>query len=90
MPRPNSLPSYRKHIEGGILKQVAFLKSQSDGIDGLPFRRARWIVENVFNARMSNPPNDVNNDESVAALEFPASSDTSRQSGFKMPEQSVK
>ena len=55
---------------GGILRQVAFLKSQSDGIDGLPFRRAEWVIENVFDQRMGNPPNNVNNDEFVAAVEL--------------------
>ena len=58
------------NVSGGVLKQMAFLKSQSDGIDGLPFRRAKWILENVFGERMSNPPNDVNNEQFVAATEL--------------------
>ena len=45
--------------KGGVLKQVAFFKSQSDGIDGLPFRRGAWILENVFDQRMGNPPDNL-------------------------------
>ena len=44
---------------GGILNQAAFFISQSDGVDPLPFRRAQWILENVFDQHIPEPPNDV-------------------------------
>ena len=57
-------------VKGGLLEQMAFFRSQSDGIDGLPFRRAQWISENVFNERLGNPPNDVSSEEFEAGKDL--------------------
>ena len=55
------------NLKGGVLNQAAFFRSQSDGIDGLPFRRAEWILENVFDRHLGNPPNNIDTDEFVSA-----------------------
>ena len=44
---------------GGILNQGSFFISQSSGVDPLPFKRAAWILENVFDHKLSEPPSDV-------------------------------
>ena len=56
--------------QGGILQQVSFFATQSDGIDGLPFRRAEWISENVFDKHLGNPPVNIDTDEFTAAKEL--------------------
>jgi hypothetical protein len=61
----SSKGSFSKHskTKGGVLEQMAFFRSQSDGIDGLPFRRAQWISENILNQRLGNPPNNISSEE---------------------------
>ena len=39
---------------GGLLSQSSFFIAKSDGVDPLPFRRAEWIMENVFGKEMYN------------------------------------
>ena len=51
---------------GGLLQQANFFVARSDGVDPRPFSRARWIVENAFGNRLSEPPGDVNADQFVA------------------------
>ena len=46
--------------QGGVLNQGSFYISQSDGLDALPFKRANWISENVFDRRLATPSGDVN------------------------------
>ena len=45
---------------GGVLNQGSFFISQSDGLEALPFKRANWISENLFDHRLAAPSGDVN------------------------------
>jgi hypothetical protein len=40
---------------GGILQQPGFFIASSSGVDPLPFKRAAWILENVFHEKLGNP-----------------------------------
>ena len=51
---------------GGLLQQANFFVARSDGVDPRPFSRARWIVENAFGNRLSEPPGNINADQFVA------------------------
>jgi len=51
--------------QGGLVHQANFFVARSDGVDPRPFRRAAWIVENVFGQRLSEPPGDINADQFV-------------------------
>lgn len=52
--------------KGGLLHQANFFVARSDGVDPRPFSRAKWIVENAFGNRLSEPPGDINADQFVA------------------------
>jgi len=54
---------------GGIINQQSFYIANSSGVDPLPFRRANWIVENVFDIKLPPPPNNVNVEEFSEAKE---------------------
>ena len=47
---------------GGLLHQANFFVAQSDGVDPRPFRRAKWILANVFGKELREPPDDINAD----------------------------
>jgi len=49
--------------KNGIINQGSFFVANSSGVDPLPFRRADWISENVFDVKLPPPPNDVNIEE---------------------------
>ena len=51
---------------GGLFHQANFFVSRSDGVDPRPFSRAKWIVENAFGNRLSEPPANINADQFVA------------------------
>lgn len=51
---------------GGLLHQANFFVARSDGVDPRPFSRAKWIVENAFGNRLSEPPGNINADQFVA------------------------
>ena len=52
--------------KGGLLHQANFFIARSDGVDPRPFSRAKWIVENAFGDRLSEPPANINADQFVA------------------------
>lgn len=52
--------------KGGLLHQANFFVARSDGVDPRPFSRAKWIVENAFGNRLSEPPANINADQFVA------------------------
>jgi len=52
---------------GGVLNQGSFFISKSSGVDPLPFRRAAWISENIFDVKLPDPPSNVNTNEFVAS-----------------------
>ena len=52
--------------KGGLLHQANFFVARSDGVDPRPFSRAKWIVENAFGNRLSEPPGNINADQFVA------------------------
>ena len=54
---------------GGLLHQANFFVAQSDGVDPRPFRRAKWILENVFGHELREPPGDINADQFTASTE---------------------
>ncbi|MDC0302652.1 DUF1588 domain-containing protein, partial [bacterium] len=51
---------------GGLLHQANFFIAHSDGVDPRPFSRAKWIVENAFGNRLSEPPGNINADQFIA------------------------
>lgn len=51
---------------GGLLHQANFFVARSDGVDPRPFSRAKWIVENAFGNRLSEPPGNINADQFIA------------------------
>jgi len=63
----------KKSARGGLLSQSAFFISQSDGVDPLPFKRAQWLVENIFGKTLLEPPNNIDTtifQETVEAKTF--------------------
>lgn len=51
---------------GGLLHQANFFVARSDGVDPRPFSSAKWIVENAFGNRLSEPPGNINADQFIA------------------------
>jgi len=49
-----------KKYQSGIFDQGSFYISKSSGVDPLPFQRAAWAYENIFDKRLPPPPSDVN------------------------------
>jgi len=43
----------------GILSHASFMMSASNGVEGLPFRRSKWISENIVDKIIPDPPNDI-------------------------------
>jgi hypothetical protein len=54
---------------GGLLHQANFFVAQSDGVDPRPFRRAKWILANVFGHDLREPPGDINAELFIANAE---------------------
>jgi hypothetical protein len=54
---------------GGLLHQANFFVAQSDGVDPRPFRRAKWILANVFGHNLREPPGDINAELFIANAE---------------------
>ncbi|MBT3636497.1 MAG: DUF1588 domain-containing protein [Opitutae bacterium] len=54
---------------GGLLQQANFFVAQSDGVDPRPFRRAKWILANVFGHDLREPPGDINAELFIANAE---------------------
>ena len=55
---------FKKHIfsdkrRGGILSQGAFLTATGNGVDGLPIKRSTWILENLLDAPLPPPPEEI-------------------------------
>jgi len=46
-------------LYNGLLGQGSFHIAKSSGVDPLPFKRAAWLYENVFDVKLPGPPNDV-------------------------------
>lgn len=44
---------------GGLLSMGAFLSATGNGVDGLPLRRAKWILENLLDAKLPPVPADI-------------------------------
>ena len=55
--------------EGGLLHHANFYVAQSDGVDPRPFRRAKWILANVFGHDLREPPGDINAELFIANAE---------------------
>jgi hypothetical protein len=54
---------------GGLLHQANFFVAQSDGVDPRPFRRAKWILANVFGHDLREAPGDINAELFIANAE---------------------
>lgn len=57
---------------GGLLSHGSFLTSNSNGVEPLPITRAVWILENVFDHKLPEPPAniDVEEFEKAKSLSF--------------------
>jgi hypothetical protein len=44
---------------GGLMTQGSFLAATSNGVEALPFRRAKWISENILNKQIPPPPDNI-------------------------------
>ncbi|MCM8531628.1 MAG: DUF1588 domain-containing protein [Lentisphaeraceae bacterium] len=58
----------KESSRGGLLSTGAFLTATGNGLEGLPIRRAQWILENVLDSNLPPPPDniDVENFEKAA------------------------
>jgi len=43
----------------GILNHASFMASTSNGVDDLPFRRSKWISENILDKIIPPPPDNI-------------------------------
>jgi len=43
----------------GILSHASFMAANSNGVEDLPFRRSKWISENILDKMIPPPPNEV-------------------------------
>ena len=44
---------------GGLLTMGGFLTATGNGVDGLPLKRANWILENLLDSKLPPPPPDI-------------------------------
>ncbi|MCM8530031.1 MAG: DUF1588 domain-containing protein [Lentisphaeraceae bacterium] len=45
--------------KGGLITQGSFMAATSNGVEALPFRRAKWISENILNKQIPPPPDNI-------------------------------
>ena len=43
----------------GILSNASFMVANSNGVEDLPFRRAKWISENILDRKIPPPPDVI-------------------------------
>ncbi len=43
----------------GILSHASFMVANANGVEDLPFRRSKWISENILDKRVPPPPNEI-------------------------------
>ena len=44
---------------GGVIMQGAFMSATANGVEALPFKRAKWISENILNRKIPAPPDNI-------------------------------
>ena len=49
----------KESSRGGLLSTGAFLTATGNGLEGLPIRRAQWILENVLDSNLPPPPDNI-------------------------------
>lgn len=43
----------------GILSHASFMIANANGVEDLPFKRSKWISENILDKRVPPPPNEI-------------------------------
>lgn len=51
--------SFSNKDRGGLLGTGAFLTATGNGVEGLPIKRATWILENLLDSKLPPPPEDI-------------------------------
>lgn len=53
------VPARRPSRQLGILSQAGLMTAQANGVEDLPFRRAKWISENILDKKIPPPPDEI-------------------------------